>query len=352
MSAAPQSSVSEFIRSLPKAELHLHLEGSVDPPTLAELSRRHPTPLRVENPRYVVGPDSGKELTEAEVEKLYRYKDFLGFLMAFKAVSERLRTPDDYELITYRLMQKLHAENVLHAEVYVSVGVIHFRGQEFAPMFEGLERGRTRGSRDFGVSLFWIFDATRHFGPEAAMRVVEEAILHRDRGVIGFGVGGDEKRAGPELFREAYAYARKHGLRLTCHAGESCGPQSIAVAVEDLHAERIGHGLNAWRDPALLDHLAQSRIPIEVCLSSNVHTGCCPAIEQHPLRTFLDHGLMVTLNTDDPEMFLTSLNREYQLAQQTFGLTDAELRVLAMNSFRASFLPAERKQEHLRTLGD
>ncbi|HXZ81573.1 MAG TPA: adenosine deaminase [Terriglobales bacterium] len=352
MSLGQENQVSEFIRSLPKAELHLHLEGSVDPPTLAELSRRHNTPLRVENPRYIVGPDSGQELTEADVERLYRYEDFLGFLMAFKAVSERLRTPEDFEVITYRLMQKLHAENVLHAEVYVSVGVIHFRGQEFAPIFEGLESGRTRGERDFGISLLWIFDATRHFGPAPAMRVVEEAMIYHDRGVVGFGIGGDEKRAGPELFGEVYAQARKHGLRLTCHAGESCGPESIAMALDGLRAERIGHGLNAWRDAELMAHLAQSQIPIEVCLSSNLHTGCCPDLGQHPLRTFLDHGLMVTLNTDDPEMFLTSLNREYRLAQEMFALRDEDLRELAMNSFRASFLPEERKQEYLNRFED
>ncbi|HMK31064.1 MAG TPA: adenosine deaminase [Terriglobales bacterium] len=351
MSPQQDLQVSEFIRGLPKAELHLHLEGSVDPPTLAELSRRHNTPLRVENSRYAFNPDSGKELTESDVERLYRYTDFLGFLMAFKAVSERLRTPEDYELITYRLMRKLAAENVLHAEVYVSVGVIHWRGQEFAPIFAGLERGRERGERDFGVSLLWIFDATRHFGPEAALRVVEEAIIYRERGVVGFGIGGDEQRAGPELFPEVYAQARRHGLRLTCHAGESSGPESIAAAIDHLGAERIGHGLSAGRDPALMQRLAGSQIPIEVCLSSNLHTGCCAELRQHPMPSFLDHGMMVTLNTDDPEMFLTSLNREYQLAQQIFGLSDRDLRALAINSFRASFLPEERKQEYLALVG-
>ena len=147
-----------FIQSLPKAELHLHLEGSVEPLTLAELSRRHNTPLPTENNRYDI-TGSGDLLTEEAARELYSYKDFNGFLMAFKSVTERLRTAEDYELATYRLMQKLRQQNVAHAEVYVSVGVIRWRGQDFAPIFEGLERGRERGQRDFGVSLLWLFDA-------------------------------------------------------------------------------------------------------------------------------------------------------------------------------------------------
>src|SRR5204863_2033567 len=151
-----------LIANLPKAELHLHLEGSVDPPTLAELSRRHNTPLPAVNNNGKLDPLSGLELTVEDVNRLYQYEDFVGFLMAFKAVTERLRTPEDYELITYRLMEKLAQQNVLHAEVYVSVGVIHWRGQEFEPIFEGMEHGRQRGEHDFGLSLLWIFDAVRH----------------------------------------------------------------------------------------------------------------------------------------------------------------------------------------------
>src|SRR5438309_696293 len=183
-----------FIQSLPKAELHLHLEGSVEPATLAELSRRYNTPLPTENNRYDVR-GSGDLLTEDDVRDLYSYKDFNGFLLAFKAVTERLRTPEDYELITYRLMQKLARQNVLHAEVYVSVGVVHWRGQEFGPIFEGLERGRQQGEKDFGVSLLWIFDAVRHFGVEAAAEVFEIAARLQERNVAGIGIGGDERRA-------------------------------------------------------------------------------------------------------------------------------------------------------------
>src|SRR5438270_9930919 len=148
-----------LIAALPKAELHLHLEGSVQPTTLAELSRRHRTPLRAENNRYHPDPKSGDELDEEAVRQLYNYKDFQGFLLAFKAVTERMRTPEDYELVTYELMRQLRGENVLHAEVYVSVGVVHWRGQEFEPLFLGMERGREGRVRHCGVSLLWIVDA-------------------------------------------------------------------------------------------------------------------------------------------------------------------------------------------------
>jgi adenosine deaminase/aminodeoxyfutalosine deaminase len=314
-----------FILSLPKAELHLHLEGSIEPSTLVELRARH-----------------GKTSSLAEAEALYQYPDFSGFLVAFKNITEDLQTGDDFELITYRLMQKLKAENVLHAEVYVSVGVCLWRKQDFAAIFEGLERGRERGARDFGVSLLWIFDAVRHFGVEAARTVFELAVRYRDRNVVGVGIGGDERRAAPELFREVYEYAAANGMRLTAHAGETTGPESIWGAL-NLRAERIGHGLTAIQDRELVEELATRQIPVEICLTSNLRTGCCRSLADHPVREYFDHGVMITLNTDDPAMFVTSLTREYQLAQEHFGFTNEHLRELARNSFEASFLPAEKK---------
>lgn len=336
---------SAYLLSLPKAELHLHLEGTVDPAMLAELSRRHPTPLVTKNNRYTNVQDSGRVFSNEEAHALYQYEDFTGFLLAFKAVTERLRTPEDYELVAYRMMQKLHAQNVLHAEVYVSVGVVHWRGGEFAPLFEGLERGRQRGRRDFGVSLYWIFDAVRHFGVDEAHRVVDEAIRFRDRDVVGIGLGGDERRGEPAQFRDVYKRAADHGLHLTVHAGETLGPESIWTALRELRAERIGHGLRATEDPELVHYLADSQIPVEVCISSNVLTGCCVSADQHPLRRLFDAGVLVTLNTDDPDMFRTTLSHEYEIAEEFFGFSQNELRELAMNSFRASFLPDEKKRE-------
>jgi aminodeoxyfutalosine deaminase len=329
MSSAADRPPNAFIRQLPKAELHLHLEGAVEPATLLELHARH-----------------GDRSTLAEVEALYTYTDFQSFLMAFKAVSAHLRGSDDYELITYRLMQRLKEENVLHAEVYVAVGVCLFRKQDFAAIFEGLERGRARGARDFGVSLLWIFDATRHFGVEEAQKVFELAARYRDRQVVGIGIGGDELKAPPELFRGVYAYAEDNGLRLTAHAGETGPPESVWGAL-NLHAERIGHAFTAAQDPDLIEELAQRQIPVELCITSNLRTGVCKAIAEHPTKNYFDQGIMITLNTDDPALFGTTLSREYQLAQDTFGFSDEHLRELARNSFEASFLPAEKKLELL-----
>src|SRR5437016_11651105 len=246
-----------LIARLPKAELHLHLEGSVDPPTLSELSRRHNTPLPTENNRYDVD-GSGDLLSEEDVQQLYSYQDFMGFMMAFKAVTERLRAPEDYELVTYRLMQKLQSQNVLHAEVYVSVGVVHWRGQEFEPIFEGMERGRQRGERDFGLSLLWIFDAVRHFGVEAAQKVFNLAARLRHRNVAGIGLGGIESQGPAEMFRDLYRKATAEGLHLTVHAGETEGPESVWAAL-NIGAERIGHGLSVPRDTELVEVLAHSQ---------------------------------------------------------------------------------------------
>ncbi|HEV8523352.1 MAG TPA: adenosine deaminase, partial [Terriglobales bacterium] len=275
--------------------------------------------------------------------------DFTGFLQAFKTVTELLRTPEDYELITYHLVERLRAENVLHAEVYVSVGVTLWRELDFDVIFDGLERGRARGEQDFGVSLLWIFDAVRQFGPEAARQVAEKAAELRDRHVVGFGIGGDERRGPPELFRAVYEYAANAGLHLTVHAGETCGPESIWGAL-NLKAERIGHGLTAGLDRELVAELAERQVPLEICLSSNLHTGCCRKLEEHPVRSYFDQGLMVTLNTDDPAMFRTSLGREYQLAQRVFGFTDEHLREMARNAFEASFLAPEEKLRFLHKL--
>ena len=327
------SEPSSFILSLPKAELHLHLEGSIEPSTLLELRQRHGM--------------TGASL--ADVDQLYSYADFKGFLAAFKDVTGHLRTPEDYELITYRLMELLKAQNVRHAEVIISAGVCLWRKQDFAAIFEGLERGRQRGEKDFGVSLLWIFDAIRQFGAEKAQSVLDFAIQFHDRNVAAFGIGGDERAGPPGWFAGVYARAAEHGLHLTAHAGESAGPDSIWGAL-NLKAERIGHGLTAGQDAELIEELAERQVPIEICVTSNLRTGCCTELAKHPVKSYFDQGLMLTLNSDDPAMFRTSLVAEYALVQEAFGFTDEHLREMARNSFEASFLPPEKKIAFLNLL--
>ena len=326
----------DFIRRLPKAELHLHLEGAVAPETLIELSRRHdPEPL-----------------TLAQAEALYQYTDFHGFLMAFKAVTERLRTADDYELITYKMLERLAAQGIVHAEVYVAVGVVYFWGRsEFEPLFAGMERGRERAEKDFGISMFWIFDAVRHFGVEPAARVFRKAAeMQREfPSIVGIGIGGDERKGPAELFRDLYSEARDAGLRLTAHAGEAVGPESIWGAL-NIGAERLGHALTAIYDEELMHLLAERQLPLEICVTSNLKTGCCLQLEEHPVQQYFDSGLMVTLNSDDPAMFGSDLEGEFLLARHEFGFTEEHLRELAANSLEASFLSAEQKVRWLHQI--
>jgi len=323
------AALKDYIRRLPKAELHLHLEGTITPETLVELSRRH----------------DAEPLTLAQAQALYQYTDFTGFLMAFKAVTERLRTADDYELITYRMLEKLASQGVVHAEVYVAVGIVYYWGiAEFEPIFAGMEHAREQAEKDFGISMYWIFDAVRHFGVEAAARVFRKAAeMRREHpSIVGIGIGGDERKGPAEMFRDVYAEARDAGLRLTVHAGEAVGPESIWGAL-NIGAERIGHALTAIYDPELLHLLAERQLPLEICVTSNLKTGCCPRLYDHPVRRYFDAGLMVTLNSDDPTMFGSDLEGEFLLAHEEFAFTEEHLRELAANSIEASFLPPEQK---------
>ncbi len=326
--------IVDWLRKLPKAELHLHLEGTILPETLVELSRRHDAEL----------------LTLDSARALYRYENFLGFLMSFKAVTERLRGPDDYELITYNMVRELAAQGVVHAEVYISFGIIYYwKKTEVEPYVEAIERGRLRGEQEFGTTVLWIVDAVRHFGVEEAARVFRKAAQLQPLypSIVGIGIGGDEARGSADLFRELYAEAKAAGLRLTAHAGESVGPESIWSAI-NIGAERVGHALAAQHDPELMDILTKKQIPLEINVTSNVRTGCCAGFDDHPLRHYFDSGLMVTLNSDDPPMFGSDLLGEYVLAQERYGFTLEQMRELAANSVEASFLAPERKLELLR----
>ncbi|HEY8997705.1 MAG TPA: adenosine deaminase [Edaphobacter sp.] len=315
---------AEWLRGLPKAELHLHLEGTIKPETLVELSQRH----------------DEEPLTLDAAKALYQYENFLGFLQSFKAVTERLRSPEDYELITYNMIRDLAEQGVVHAEVYVSFGIIYYwKKTEVEPYVEALERGRLRGERDFGVSLLWIVDAVRHFGIEEGAKVFRKAAEVRGEypSFVGIGIGGDEARGPANQFRELYQEARSAGLRLTAHAGESVGPESIWAAI-NIGAERIGHALSAQFDEELLGILAEKQIPLELNVTSNIRTGCCKGFDEHPLKSYFESGLMVTLNSDDPPMFGSDLLGEYILAHERYGFTLEQLRELAANAVEASFL--------------
>jgi aminodeoxyfutalosine deaminase len=326
------SEIEDFIKRLPKAELHLHLEGTILPATLVELSARHDThPMKLR-----------------EAKAIYRFDDFTSFIEAFKAVTRRLIDPEDYELVAWRMMQQLARQGVVHAEVYISVGVIYmwrnFDPRAFEPIFAGLERARKRGERELGLSIYWIFDAVRHFTVEEAERVFRKAAEMRPHytSIIGIGLGGDERRARSEPFSALFERAARAGLRLTNHAGETTGPEAIWEALA-IGSERIGHAVSAAQDSKLIAELKARSIPLELNPTSNVRTGVCASFADHPLRSYFDAGLLVTLNSDDPAFFGSDLANEYLLAHTVQGFTPDELRHLAANSVRASFLPEPAK---------
>jgi len=322
------TAIQEFIRRLPKAELHLHLEGTILPATLTELSARH----------------DAHPMTLAEAQALYRFTDFSEFIESFKAITRRLKDPEDYELAAWRMMQQLAAQGIVHAEVYISVGVIYmwrnFDPRCFEPIFAGLERSRDRAARELGLSLYWIFDAVRHFTVEEAERVFRKAAELRPAhpSIIGIGLGGDERLTGSEAFHALYSEAARAGLRLTNHAGETTGPEAIWEALA-VGSERIGHALSAIKDEALVQELKVRSTGLELNPTSNVRTGVCPSFAAHPLRQYFNRGLLVTLNSDDPALFGSDLANEFLLAHTEQGFTREELRQLAANSIRASFLP-------------
>ena len=303
--------MTEFIHRLKKAELHLHLEGSVEPETLLEID---------------------PALTQEKVEEAYGYTDFLGFLRSYKWVNLRLTQPAHFALIARRLLERLSAQNVVYAEINLSVGVWLWRELPFEPYFAAIAAEAARSP----VRVRFILDAVRQFGVEGAWEVARLGAGNQERGVIGFGIGGDEAR-GPALeFREVFAWARQQGLHLAPHGGETMGPQTVWDALE-CGAERIGHGIGAIDDPALVRRLAERRIPLEICITSNLRTGAVASLRAHPLRRLYDAGVPVTLNTDDPAMFGTKLEREYEIAATAFGFTEQELSGVAANAFEFAF---------------
>ena len=303
--------MDDFIADLKKAELHVHLEGSVEPETLHELD-----------------PATPVEAYRA----IYQYADFDAFLRAFGVVGKLLRDPEAYAHITQRLLERLAAQNVCYAEIIVAAGVVLWKKQEFAPIFEAIREA----AEDSPVEVRWILDAVRQFGPDHVMRVAELATEHRDRGVAAFGIGGSEERGPAEWFHDAFRLAKSAGLHLVAHAGESMGPDSIRAALA-LGAERIGHGIAAACDEALMRDLRERDIPLEISITSNLVTGVVKRIEDHPVRRLFDAGVPITLNTDDPAMFACTLTGEYQLAARKFGFTESELEKIAENGFRYAF---------------
>lgn len=318
-------SLDNFIRLMPKVELHVHLEGSIRPATLLALAERNQVDLPAD--------------TVQGLEAWYQFTDFDHFIEVYFAICNCLRTPDDFELITAEFLRGQEEQNIRYSEV-IFTPFTHHEHVSFDDQLAAINRARAWAAEELEVTMSLAPDISRNVRPIAgSMLVANWAVQNRDRGIIGLGLGGPEVGHPPELFQEAFDLAYEAGLPSLPHAGETEGPASIRGALNALHALRIGHGVRCLEDPDLVRELRERQIPLEVCPSSNICLGVFPSLEEHPLPRLLDEGLYVTINSDDPPMFNTTLTDEYLRISETFGFDLEQIKSLVLNGVRAAMLP-------------
>jgi len=325
-----KTSIEEFVRALPKAELHVHLEGSIEPATVVELAARHDVSLTVE-----------------EAAARYAPGNFDQFIESFIWVTSFLRGPEDYALISRRFAESLRRQNVLYAEVTLSIGIMFRRNQDPAANYAALREAALEVPE---VRLKWIFDAVRQWGAASAMEVAKIAVELHSPDIIAYGIGGDELGLPTIDLRPVYDYVARQGMHRLIHAGEIGGPESVREAIEMLGAERIGHGIGVMRDERTMDFVAARGIALEVCPTSNLRTGALArqlgretaGYDEHPLVSFFRRGLPVTLSSDDPAMFETTVSDEYRHAHR-MGLKSIDLIRLAEASFHHAFLSTQER---------
>lgn len=333
------TSIETFIQAMPKVELHVHLEGSIRPGTLLELAARN-----------------GVELPARSTEELrdwYVFTDFDHFVEVYLAAANCIRTPEDVERIAADFLDGQAEQNVLHSEVtYTASTQRMLAGIPLDDQLEAINRARSRAERDHGVTMSLTIDYPRHLDPAEFVEVARWAVENRSRGVSALGLGGPEVGYPPGLFRDAFAVAREAGLPSVPHAGETEGPESIRGALRDLDAVRIGHGVRCLEDPDLVAELRERQIPLEVCPTSNVCLKVAPSFAEHPLPRLLDAGLYVTINSDDPPMFGTTLTDEVVKSAAAFGLGVGDVKDLMVRAAAATLLPPEAKADLMRRVGE
>jgi len=324
----------EFAQKMPKAELHVHLEGSILPRTLIKLAQRN----------HVILPGDD----EAGLVEFYRFRNFETFIETYLTITSCLRTPEDYRLIAYEFGCECARQNIRYAEVtFTIVTNMALTGLSWMEILSGLNAGREQAQKDFQVKWQWIFDIVRN-NPDTQETVLNIALAAREMGVIALGLGGSEVGFPPEMFVDTFKRAKDEHLHRVPHAGEIAGPQSVWSAVKLLHAERIGHGIRSIEDLELVDYLKLKSIPLEICPTSNIRLNIYPDYVHHPLRKVWDEGVFITINSDDPPMFGTDLNNEYQVLVNYFNFNQAELEQISLNAIQASFLSQGEKNELLQ----
>ena len=317
-----------WFERVPKIELHLHLEGAIPYAALWDLVQKY---------------GGAFDLLDLEaLKQKFVFRDFPHFIETWIWKNQFLREYEDFTFIAEAVARDLARQNIRYAEVFYSPADFARHGLGVQQLTTAIRAGLARVPE---IEIALITDFVRDLGPENAARILAEVAEVRDQGVIGVGIGGSEQLYPPEPFADVYAQARALGFHTTAHAGEAAGAASIWGALRALHAERIGHGTRAAEDPALLDYLAEHAIPLEMCPLSNVRTGVVPALDKPPVRCYFEHGILVTINTDDPRMFGNTLAEEFSLLEQVLGFSRDDIRTLIVNGIRASWLPEAQKAD-------
>ncbi len=336
---ATDHELAAFVAGLPKAELHVHHVGSASPRAVAELAARY----------------EGDTPVPADPDRLadyFTFTDFAHFIEVYLSVVDLIRTPDDVHDLTYEVARELAGQNVRYAELTLTPNTSIVMAIPAVAYCEAVEAARSQAAGDFGVALRWCFDIPGESGVPAADVTLDVALGQRPDGLVSFGLGGPEAGVPRGQFRPHFDAARAAGLHSVPHAGESTGPASIWDSITELGAERIGHGIAAAQDATLLDHLRGHAIALEVCPTSNVRTRSVPSLAEHPLPALVAAGVPVTINSDDPPMFSTTLNHEYEIAAGLLGLDAAGVADLARAAVRASFLDDAGKRGLLGKIDD
>lgn len=321
--------IYEFAQRMPKVELHVHLEGSILPNTLLLLAQRNGIELPYQ--------------TTEDLQEFYRFRDFTHFVENYWTITGCLCTPEDYQLIAFEFGRECSRQNIRYAEVTFSMSTnVAKTGLPWQTILDALNQGRTQARAEFGVHWQWVFDIVRNL-PETQESLTQIALDARPMGVVALGLGGSELEFPPELFITSFDRAHRAGMRSVPHAGEMAGPPSIWMAINHLRADRIGHGVRCIEDQRLVEFLRERRIPLEVCPTSNIALGVYHDYAQHPLRILWDAGVLVTVNSDDPPMFNTCLNQEYQILIDHFGFDITDLKQISLNAVLASFLGDDEK---------
>ena len=322
--------LSGFVAGLPKAEIHVHHVGSASPRIVSALAARHPGTV----------PSDPEELRE-----FYAFRDFAHFIEVYLATVDLVREPEDVRLLTYEVAADLAAQQVRYAEMTLTPYTSVQAGVPIEAFVEAVEDARVAAERDHGIRLRWIYDVPGEFGVPAAEATLDYALRHAPSTLVGFGLGGPEVGVDRPQFKPVFDAARAAGLHSVPHAGETTGPQTVWDALLELGAERIGHGTSAMQDPALVAHLVEHQVPLEVCPTSNIATRAVETLAEHPIRAMYDAGVRVTVNSDDPPMFGTTLNREYEIAADLLDLDETGVAGLARSAVDASFLDDAGKRE-------